>query len=158
MRSSSQLQAPLKEYRFVARSGRRKAVVIGMFLSLIGFVAAGYLALNDGPRSSLIATGVLAFAVVAFWSMLGASLPHEVLVKGSVIEIRRDGQSHTFDLTDPGVDLRVSDGEIAFARYMDGWVVVTPREVDWKVFSDVVMHYQRSADHNAEARDQRFRR
>ena len=158
MKSSSELRTPSAEYRFVARSGRRKAVIAGLLISLCGLGGAGYLALNDGPQSSLIAAGVLAFAVVVFWSMLGASLPHEVRVKGAVIEIRRDGQRQTFDLTDPGVDLRVRDGEIAFGRYMDGWVVVTPREVDWKVFTDVVMHYQNDADHNAEARDARFRK
>ena len=50
------------------------------------------------------------------------------------------------------------DGEIAFAHYMDRWVVVRSRDVDWKVFSDVVMHYQNKADRNAEERDKRFSR
>ena len=158
MKSSSELRTPSAEYRFVARSGRRKVVIVGLLISLCGLAGVGYLALNDGPRSSVIASGVLAFAVVAFWSMLGASLPHEVRVKGAVIEIRRDGKSERFDLTDPGVDIRVRDGEISFARYMDGWITVSAREVDWPVFSEVVMHYQNDADHNAEARDARFRK
>ena len=68
------------------------------------------------------------------------------------------GSVDTFDLEDPGVDIRVKDGEIAFAHYMDRWVVVRSRDVDWKVFSDVVMYYQNKADQNAEERDRRFNR
>ena len=37
---------------------------------------------------------------------------------------RRPGRH--FDLEDPAVDIRVNDGEIAFAHYMDRWVVVAP--------------------------------
>ena len=48
------------------------------------------------------------------------------------------------------------DGEIAFAHYMDRWVVVRSSDVDWKVFSDVVMHYQNKADLYAAERDERF--
>ena len=39
---------------------------------------------------------------------------------------------------------------------MERWVVVRARDVDWHVFTDVVMHYQDKADRHAEARDKRF--
>ena len=32
------------------------------------------------------------------------------------------------------------------------------KDVDWPVFTNVVMHYQNNADVNAELRDQRFSR
>ena len=37
-------------------------------------------------------------------------------------------------------------------------VVVRAKDVDWPVFIDVLMHYQKHADLNAELRDQRFKR
>ena len=55
------------------------------------------------------------------------------------------------------MELRVRDGEIAFAHYMKPWSVVRAKDVDWKVFTDVVMHYQNRADLNALLRDQRFK-
>ena len=57
-------------------------------------------------------------------------------------------KARTGELTPPG--------EIAFAHYMDRWVVVRSSDVDWKVFSDVVMHYQNKADIYAAERDERF--
>jgi hypothetical protein len=90
--------------------------------------------------------------------MLQSKIPQRIIVRGSKISIRRDGQVSEFDLEDPAVDIRVSDGEIAFAHYMDRWVVVRARDVDWKVFSDVVMHYQNKADLYAAERDKRFNR
>jgi hypothetical protein len=104
----------------------------------------------------MLVTGVAAALLVILWSMLQAKIPQRITVDGSMIQIRRDGQVDSFDLEDPAVDIRVSDGEIAFAHYQDRWVVVRARDVDWKVFSDVVMHYQNKADLYAEERDKRF--
>jgi hypothetical protein len=73
-----------------------------------------------------------------------------------VIEVRRDGHVDSFDLEDPGVEIRVMDGEIAFSSYKERWVVVRARDVDWHVFTDVVMYYQDKADRNAAERDKRF--
>ena len=99
-----------------------------------------------------------AVALVVCWAMLQSSIPQRITVRGALVQIRRDGRVDTFDLEDPAVDIRVKDGEIAFAHYMDRWVVVRSKDVDWKVFSDVVMYYQNKADHNAEERDRRFNR
>ena len=70
--------------------------------------------------------------------------------------MRRGGHTDSFDLEDPGVEIRVMDGEIAFSSYMERWVVVRARDVDWKVCTDVVMHYQNKADRHAEERNRRF--
>jgi hypothetical protein len=93
---------------------------------------------------------------VVFWALLQARIPQRVTVREAVIEVRRDGHVDSFDLEDPSVEIRVMDGEIAFSSYMERWVVVRARDVDWKVFTDVVMYYQNKADHNAAERDKRF--
>ena len=104
----------------------------------------------------MVATGVSAVCLVVFWSLLQARIPQRITINGPVIQVRRNGRVDTFDLEDPAVEIRVMDGEIAFSQYMDRWVVVRARDVDWHVFTDVVMHYQDKADHHAEARDKRF--
>jgi hypothetical protein len=101
---------------------------------------------------------VCGLVVVGGWTYLKAKIPQRITVDRAIIEVRRDGHVHRYDLEDPAVDIRVRDGEIAFAHYMDNWVLVSARDVDWKVFSDIVMHYQNNADHNAERRDERFSR
>ena len=99
----------------------------------------------------------MAFLVVAEWTLLQARIPQRIEVEKSVITIIKNGHHHRYDLVDPGVVLRVRDGEIAFSHYMRPWSVVRAKDVDWPVFTDVVMHYQNKADLNAELRDQRFK-
>jgi hypothetical protein len=101
-------------------------------------------------------TGVSAGCLVVLWALLQAKIPQRITITGPLIEVRRDGRVDSFHLEDPSVDIRVMDGEIAFSSYMDRWVVVRARDVDWHVFTDVVMHYQDKADRDAAARDKRF--
>jgi hypothetical protein len=94
--------------------------------------------------------------VVAEWGILLTWVPQRIEVDKSVITITRNGESRQYDLVDPGVEIRVRDGAIAFAHYMEPWSVVRASEVRWQEFLDVLMHYQDRADINAELRDQRF--
>ena len=48
-----------------------------------------------------------------------------------MITIVRNGHRNRYDLEDPGVELRVRDGEIAFAHYLKPWSVVRAKDVDW---------------------------
>ena len=146
------------EYVFVAPAPARRLVQLLMVLALVGLGVGITLSLSGVAMGPLALVGVSFAAFLVAWAMLQASIPQRITVKGAHIQIRRDGKVHEYDLEDPNVDLRVKDGEIAFAHYQDRWVVVRSRDVDWKIFTDVVMYYQNKADHNAEERDRRFNR
>ena len=146
------------DHVFVAPDPLRRVMLGCLLVSLVTVVVAGSVALSGRSLVPGIVAGAAAVVVVVLWAMLQSHIPQRVTLRGPRVEIRRDGQVHVFDLEDPGVDLRVRDGEIGFAHYMDRWVVVSARDVDWKTFSDVVMHYQNKADSNAEERDRRFNR
>jgi hypothetical protein len=146
------------DYVFVAPDPGRRVLRVALFLSLVGLIVGLTLSVSDRDGWTMILAGVSAVGLVLCWAMLQSSIPQRITVRGPHVEIRRDGHADTFDLEDPSVDIRVKDGEIAFAHYMDRWVVVRSKDVDWKVFSDVVMYYQNKADHNAEERDRRFNR
>jgi hypothetical protein len=126
--------------------------------SLVCLCVFGTMAVAERNLVTMIAAGVAAALLVISWAMLQAKIPQRITIRGPMVQIRRNGEVHRFDLEDPSVDIRVRDGEIAFAHYMDRWVVVRSRDVDWKVFTDVVMAYQNKADRNAEERDKRFSR
>jgi hypothetical protein len=143
---------------FVAPNPGRRLMLACFVIALLTVCVGGVLAITGRSLVAGIVTGAAAVCAVLLWALLQARIPQRVTLRGPHVEIRRDGQVHTFDLEDPGVDIRVRDGEIAFAHYMDRWVVVRSRDVDWKVFSDVVMQYQNKADRNAEERDKRFSR
>jgi hypothetical protein len=151
-------KAPSENYVFVANDPGRWFVRTSLVVSFIAVVAGVTLSIAQRSFWAMLVAGIGAVLLVVLWSMLQAKIPQRITVRGSMVEIRRDGHSDTFDLEDPAVDIRVRDGEIAFAHYMDRWVVVRSRDVDWRVFSDVVMHYQNKADQYAEARDKRFNR
>lgn len=147
-----------EQHVFVAPSPGRRVVGLLLVLAVAG-LAVSLLELSREQTPALVAAAVgSAVVLVVSWTYLRARIPQRITVNRAIIEIRRDGHTHRYDLEDPAVDIRVRDGEIAFAHYMDNWVLVSARDVDWKTFSDLVMHYQNNADHNAEARDQRFAR
>jgi hypothetical protein len=146
------------DYVFVAPDPGRRVLRVALFLTLVGLIVGLTLSISDRDAWTMLIAGVSAVGLVLCWTMLQSSIPQRITVRGPHVEIRRDGHADTFDLEDPSVDIRVKDGEIAFAHYMDRWVVVRSKDVDWKVFSDVVMYYQNKADHNAEERDRRFNR
>ena len=75
-----------------------------------------------------------------------------------MIEISGNGHVERFDLVDPSVEVLARDGEIAFRCYDGRIAVVRSRDVDWKEFTHVVMHYQNHADRKAEERKNRFTR
>ncbi len=150
------LKSPSDNYVFVAPDAGRLMVRVAMVLSLVALCVGGTLTITQREFWAMVVTGVSGVLLVLTWATLQAKIPQRITVRGSMIQIRRDGRVDEFDLEDPAVDIRVSDGEIAFAHYMDRWVVVRARDVDWKVFSDVVMHYQNKADEYAAQRDKRF--
>jgi hypothetical protein len=152
------LNSPAKNYVFVAPDAGRWVMRAAMVASLMALCVGATLSITQRNLWAMVITGVSAVFLVILWAMLQAKIPQRITVEGSMIQIRRDGQVDSFDLEDPAVDIRVSDGEIAFAHYQDRWVVVRARDVDWKVFSDVVMHYQNKADLYAAERDKRFNR
>lgn len=143
-------------YVFVAKNPGRSVMRAAMVVLLVGLCVGATLAITQRSLGAMVASGVSAASLVVLWALLQARIPQRVIIKGSMIQIRRDGRVDNFDLEDPGVEIRVMDGEIAFSHYMERWVVVCARDVDWKVFSDVVMHYQNKADHYADERDKRF--
>jgi hypothetical protein len=144
------------DYVFVAPDPGRRVVRGLLLLALVALCVGLTQAISDRTLWAMILAGVSAVGLVVCWALLQSSIPQRITVRGASIQIRRNGQVHRFDLTDPNVDIRVRDGEIAFAHYMDQWVVVRARDVDWKMFSDLVMYYQNKADKNAEERDRRF--
>jgi hypothetical protein len=158
MSPKKDLKSPAKNYVFVAPDAGRLVMRVALVVSLMSLCVGATLSITERSFWAMLVTGVAAVCLVIIWAMLQAKIPQRITVEGSMISIRRDGQVDAFDLEDPAVDIRVSDGEIAFAHYQDRWVVVRARDVDWKVFSDVVMHYQNKADLYAAERDKRFNR
>ena len=158
MDSKKHVKAPAENYVFVAPDAGRLVMRVGMVAALVAACVGATLTVTEKNFWAMVVTCVAGVLLVVFWAMLQSKIPQRITVRGSMIQIRRDGKVDSFDLEDPAVDIRVSDGEIAFAHYMDRWVVVRARDVDWKVFSDVVMHYQNKADMYAEERDKRFNR
>lgn len=158
MEPRSGRKADRTDYVFVAPDRGRLVIRTFLVLSLVGLVVGITLSFSDRELWTLVLAGASAVGLVVCWAMLQSSIPQRITVQGSIVRIRRNGEVNEFDLEDPGVDIRVKDGEIAFAHYMDRWVVVRARDVDWKVFSDIVMYHQNKADHNAEERDRRFNR
>lgn len=151
-------KSPQTNYVFVARDPGRWFLRSAMIVSLIALCVGVTLTITERSFVAMVVAAVSAALLVVLWALLQSKIPQRITVQGSMIQIRRDGRVDRFDLEDPAVDIRVSDGEIAFAHYMDRWVVVRSRDVDWRVFSDVVMHYQNKADLYAEERDKRFNR
>jgi hypothetical protein len=158
MDAKSTPKANRVDYVFVAPDPGRRVVRFTMFLSIIGLCVGVTLSFSDRETWTMVLAGASAVGLLLCWALLQSSIPQRITVRGAIVQIRRDGRIDEFDLEDPGVDIRVKDGEIAFSHYMDRWVVVRSRDVDWKVFSDVVMYWQNRADHNAEERDRRFNR
>ena len=151
-------QGERTEYVFVAPAPARRLVQTLMVFALVGLGVGITLSSSGFAIGPLALMAVSLAGLLVSWAMLQASIPQRITVKGPRVQIRRNGRVHEYDLEDPNVELRVKDGEIAFAHYQDRWVVVRSRDVDWKVFTDVVMYYQNKADHNAEERDRRFNR
>jgi hypothetical protein len=151
-------KSPSTNYVFVAPDRSRWFMRALMLISLIALCVGVTLTITERSFLAMVVAAVAAVLLVVLWALLQSKIPQRITVQGSMIQIRRDGRVDAFDLEDPAVDIRVSDGEIAFAHYMDRWVVVRARDVDWKVFSDVVMHYQNKADLYAAERDKRFNR
>ncbi len=151
-------KSPSTSYVFVAPDRGRWVIRGGMLGSLIALCVGATLTVTERNYAAMTIAAVAVVVLVALWALLQSKIPQRITVEDSMIQIRRDGRVDRFDLEDPAVEIRVSDGQIAFAHYMDKWVVVRSRDVDWKVFTDVVMHYQNKADINAEQRDRRFNR
>jgi len=152
------MKGPAENYVFVAPDAGRQLMRTAMVVSLVALCVGATLTITERSPWAMVVTCVALVLLVILRAMMQAKIPQRITVRGSNIAIRRDGKVDQFDLEDPAVDIRVSDGEIAFAHYMDRWVVVRSRDVDWKVFTDVVMHYQNKADFHAEERDKRFNR
>lgn len=147
-----------ENYVFVAPDPGRAVMRASTVACLMALCIGATLTVTQRNFLAMLVAAVAAVLLVVLWAMMQAKIPQRITVRGSVIQIRRDGQVDRFDLEDPAVDIRVSDGEIAFAHYMDRWVVVRARDVDWKVFMDVVMYYQNKADVYSAERDKRFNR
>jgi hypothetical protein len=143
-------------YVFVAHNAGRWLLRVALLASLVGFCVSATLAVSEHSSGAVVATGVSTVCLVVFWALLEARIPQRITINGPLIQVRRNGRVDSYHLEDPAVEIRVMDGEIAFSSYGDRWVVVRARDVDWHVFTDVVMHYQDKADHDAEARDKRF--
>jgi hypothetical protein len=150
------LNSPADKYVFVAPNAGRWLMRGASLVSLVALCVGTTLTITQRSVVPMVVTAVAAVCLVVLWALLQAKIPQRITVEGPMIKIRRDGRTDSFDLEDPNVDIRVRDGEIAFAHYMDRWVVVRSRDVDWKVFSGVVMYYQNKADQYAEERDKRF--
>ncbi len=156
-KTGRELRAPAGHYTFVAPAPWRTLVMITLLFTLLGLVYAVWLLTNGLGDSAMVLAVVMAVLAVGQWTLLQARIPQRIEVEKSVITIIKSGHRVNYDLVDPGVELRVRDGEIAFAHYMKPWSVVRAKDVNWPVFLDIVMHYQNRADLNAELRDQRFK-
>lgn len=149
---------PGVNYRFVAPHLGRKVMLASAVGGAVLALACCGLAATTGEVGWVVGAGAAAMISVLLWTIAAGRAPQVVTVDGSVIEITRPSGSHRFDLTDPNVEIAVRDGEIGFATFDRLWISVFSDDVDWPVFSDVIMHYQGYADVRAEDRTQRYLR
>lgn len=158
--SRSELAPPSESYRFVAPQRSRPFILGGLLAMLVLAGVSVYLALTDTGDARIWVVGAAAcvLVAVALLTLLQTRIPQVVTIQNSIIEIRRSGHTERFDLVDPTVEVLGRDGEIAFRCYDGRFAVVKSRDVDWRVFTDVVMHYQNHADLKAEQRKGRFSR
>jgi hypothetical protein len=152
------LVAPSDTYRFTAPRRGRAILASSLLATMVLTGYSGYRAVTDAGTSGITATGIGVVTVVVLWAMLQARLPQVVTLQHSVIEIRNNGKVERFDLADPSVEILARDGEIAFRCYDGRAAVVRARDVDWRLFTDVVMHYQDHADRRAAERRNRYSR
>ena len=152
------LETPAGHYTFVAPSPGRRVMMITLMFTVLGLIYVGWQVTQGVDQVAVILLVSLAVLTVAQWVLLQTYIPQRIDIDKSVITINRSGKLQRYDLVDPGLEVRVRDGEIAFAKYMEPWYVVRAKDVKWHVFIDVLMHYQTRADVNADLRDQRFRR
>jgi hypothetical protein len=158
-KTEHELETPAGHYTFVAPSPGRRVIMITLMFTVLGLIYVTW-RITDGADDKVFVSALVALAVVAVvqWVLLQTFIPQRIDIDKSVITINRNGRLQRYDLVDPGLEVRVRDGEIAFAKYMEPWSVVRAKDVKWHVFIDVLMHYQTRADVNADLRDQRFRR
>lgn len=146
------------DHVFVAPSPMRVVVKLLLAAALVGLGVSVWLLRASRPSWLVAVAAVLAVVVVLCWVTLMARVPQRITITGPMVQVRRGAEVHRYDLEDPGVDMLVRDGSVAFGHYRDNWCIVQARDVEWRTFLDVVMTYQDRADSNAEARDQRFQR
>ena len=156
--TGNELKTPAGHYTFVAPSPGRRIMMITLMFTLLGLIYAAWQAVNGVGDVAIGACVGLALLAVAQWGLLQTYIPQRIDIDKSVITINRNGRLLRYDLVDPGLEVRVRDGEIAFAHYMEPWTIIRAKDVKWGVFIDVLMHYQTRADTNADLRDRRFRR
>jgi hypothetical protein len=155
---SKPLDAINETYRFVAPR-RSRSLVQALLLAMVALAAfSGYMSATVQTPLWFGALAGSGIGVVALWAVLQARVPQTVTLKNSVIEIKNNGHSERFDLADPTVEVLARDGEMAFRCYDGRFAIVRSRDVDWKEFTHVVMHYQNHADRKAEERKVRFSR
>ncbi len=151
------LQTPNEIYKFVAPV-KGRAVLYGSLLAFVVLTAvATYFAVRDQQVGWIIVACCSAFVMVVLWTVAQMRIPQIVTIRNSILEIKRHGKVERFDLVDPSVEVLGRDGEMAFRCYDGRFAVVHARDVPWKMFTDVVMHYQNHADRKAEERAQRWR-
>lgn len=155
--TTEELRTPDEKYVFVAPSIGRRLVQIGLLFTALAMIWSSYELMSTGGTEMLALTVGAAILIVAQWTILQAWIPQRIVIEKSVITIIKKTGRTQYDLVDPGVEVRVRDGAIALAHYLQPWSVVYARDVSWHEFIDVLMHYQSRADVNAELRDARFR-
>jgi hypothetical protein len=151
------LRKPDETYKFIAPM-KGRAVLYGCLLAFViltGF--ATYFAVRDQQIGWIVAAGGSALVVVVLYTVAALRVPQVVTIRHSILEIKRHGKTERFDLVDPSVEVLGRDGEMAFRCYDGRFAVVRSRDVPWRMFTDVVMHYQNHADRKAEERAQRWR-
>lgn len=139
-----------------APSPARTVVWLVLVATVAGTVAGAWWGRQQGSSTLYVLACGAAVLAVGCWVVLQVTVPQRVSITKSVVEIKNGSTTVRYDLEDPGTDLLVRDGEVAFGHYRDNWSIVRARDVDWRPFLDVVMRFQSRADINAEERDRRF--
>ena len=107
----------------------------------------------------MLLAGVSAVGLVVCWAMLQSSIPQRITVRGAAAS--RSAATAASTPSTSRTPPSTSGSRTARSPSRTTWTAgswCAPSDVDWKVFSDVVMYYQNKADHNAEERDRRFNR
>src|ERR1700712_4479479 len=92
------IKAPADNYVFVAPVAARLVVRIGVVASLVALCVGGTLTFTQKNFWAMVVTAVAAVLLVVIWAMLQSKIPQRITVRGSSIQIRRDGRVAQCDL------------------------------------------------------------
>jgi len=149
---------------WVGSSTGRTAVGLIIIAGLMATLGAGVLTWRYQTGDAAVLLGICAAVTVGLWTVMAATKPMVVDLKGSMLTVRHHNTEDVFNLSDPFqvVELRGAPGSpswsLALGRRDGSMLVVGSRTVRSTQLHPAVVHYRLKADQVRDDRDKRFGR